>query len=113
MSEFTNICLELRRELESGLRSATRYPIRLPVHVICDGQESTGETENFSSSGALFRMSTPLPTGSATHFLIEIPAEIIGTDLTAAIQGEAQVIRSYQEDGRHYAAMVIQEYRFQ
>lgn len=113
MSDLANIGLELRRELSNGTRSAIRYPVRLPVRVISNDQESTGESENFSSGGALFRMSTPLPTGSAIQFLIEIPAESLGSDQTAAIHGEGQVFRSYQENGQNYAAIVIHEYQFQ
>ena len=113
LSDLTNIGLELQRELSNGARSAIRYPVRLPVRIISDGQESTGESENFSSSGALFRMSTPLPAGSAIQFLLEIPAGSLGSDQTAAIHGEGQVIRSYQENGQNYAAIVIHEYQFQ
>lgn len=113
MSDLTNIGLELQRELSTGARSAIRYPVHLPLRTICDGMESTGESENFSSSGALFRMSNPLPAGSAIQFLIEIPAGNLGPDQTAAIHGEGQVIRSYQENGQNYAAIVIHEYRFQ
>lgn len=104
---------ELQHELASGLRSSVRFPVHLPVQVIVDGEECTAVTENFSSSGALFRTSTSLPADAAIQFLIAIPAGIIGMDVTAAIHGEGQVIRSYEEDGQHFSAIVIHEYRFQ
>lgn len=104
---------ELQHELASGYRSSVRFPVHLPVQVIIDGKECTAVTENFSSSGALFLTSTPLPAGFAIQFLITIPAGIIGMDVTAAIHGEGQVIRSYEENGQHYSAIVIHEYQFQ
>lgn len=113
MSDLTDIGFELQRELTTRGRAAIRFPIRLPVHLIAGGNQCTAETENFSSSGALFRVSTPIPAGSAIQFLLEIPSGIIGTDVTAAIHGEGQVIRSYQENGQSYVAVVINDYRFQ
>jgi hypothetical protein len=113
MHELTDLGREMQQELASGDRSAVRFPVHLPVRVMADGLECTAETENFSSSGALFRMSTLLPTGSTVHFLIEIPAGVIGSDVTAAIQGEGKVIRSYEENGHNYSAIVIHDYRFQ
>lgn len=113
MTDLTNIGLELQRELSTGERSAVRYPIQLPVRLVCDGQEVSAETQNFSSSGALFCTSERLPASAQIQFLIEIPAGVIGSDVTAAIHGEGQVLRSYQEADRNYAAIVIHEYRFQ
>lgn len=100
-------------ELTSGERSSFRFPLRLPVIVLAEGQKYTAETENFSSGGVLLRLSTPLTANTAIAFLIEVPAGFLGAVTTAAIQGEGRVIRSYTENGRHYSAIVIHEYRFQ
>lgn len=113
MRSLTGFSQEMQKELASGSRSAIRFPVHLPVQVLTGGQQCTAETENFSSSGALFRMPTPLPAGIHIHFLIEIPADILGTDATAAIQGEGRVVRSFEENGRTYSAIVIHEYQFQ
>lgn len=113
MRNLTDPGREMQKELASGSRSAIRFPVHLPVQTLVGGQACTAETENFSSSGALFRTPAPLPTGSNIHFLIEIPADLIGGDVTAAIDGEGQVIRSYEENGQNYSAIVIHEYRFQ
>lgn len=112
MSDLADVGTALERELVTEERTAVRFPVRLAVQIIAGGQECTAETENFSSSGALLRVSTPLPTGSIFQFLLEIPPGIIGTDVTAAIHGEGQVIRSYKENGQNYSAIVINEYRF-
>ena len=40
-------------------------------------------------------------------------AGIIGAEVTAAIDGEGQVIRSYEKNGQNFSAIVIHEYRFQ
>ena len=113
INDLTRLERELQRELASGSRSSIRFPVHLPVQIILDGEVCTAETENFSSSGALVRTSTPLPADSAIQFLIEIPAGIIGMDVTAAIRGEGQIVRSYEENGEYYSAIVIHEYRFQ
>lgn len=113
MRKLTNLGQEMQRELASGGRSAIRFPVHLQVQALVGGQTCTAETENFSSSGALFRTPVPLAAGSNIHFLIEIPEGLIGTDITAAIDGEGQVVRSYVENGQNYSAIVIHEYRFQ
>lgn len=113
MHNPTNLGQEMQKELTLGSRSAVRFPVHLPVQILVGGQVCTAETENFSSSGALFHTPTPLPAGSKIHFLIEIPAGIIGAEVTAAIDGEGQVIRSYEKNGQNFSAIVIHEYRFQ
>lgn len=102
-----------QQELTSGERSSFRFPLHLPVTVLSGGQDYTAETENFSSGGVLLRLSTPMAANTAIEFLIEVPAGVLGAVTTAAIQGEGRVIRSYTENGQHYSAIVIHEYRFQ
>lgn len=110
---ITNIAFELQKELDHGERTALRFPIQLPVQVIAEGVDYTAESENFSSSGALLRVSAPLTVGSIIQFLLEIPPGTLGSDATAAIHGEGRVLRSFEEKGKHYAAIVITDYRFQ
>ena len=113
LKSITNIAPEFQAELEHGERTSFRFPIRLPIRIALDGTDYTAESENFSSSGALLRLESPIPAGSKIHFLVEIPSEFTGSDTTAAIDGEGVVVRSYQENDKHYAAIVINEYRFQ
>ena len=113
MSDLSNPALEMRYELESGSRSSVRFPVHLPVQIMAEGQQYSAVTENFSSSGALFCMSDPLPTGTLIQFLMEITPGLIGVDVTAAIHGEGQIVRSYQQNGQNYSAIVINEYSFQ
>ena len=113
MSGLSGIVSELQHELATGDRSSLRYDICLPVLIVMDGHELYGVTENLSSSGALFRLSSRLPVDVEMAFLIDVPAEIIGSAGTAAIHGQGRVTRSYEENGQYYAAIVINEYRFQ
>lgn len=113
MRGSTDIATELQHELESGERSSLRYDIRLPVSILANDQEYQAITENISSSGALFLLPASLPTGTQLQFFLEVPSNLIGAEGTAAIHGQGQIIRSYQENGQHYAAIVIHEYRFQ
>jgi hypothetical protein len=111
LNTTTNIASDVQRELEHGERTSFRFPIQLPIQIIVGGVHYTAESVNFSSSGALLRVTSPIPVGSTIHFLLEVPAGLCGS--TAAIDGEGLVVRSYQEDGKNYAAIVINEYRFQ
>ena len=113
ISDLTDLGREMHQELASGCRSAVRFPVHLPVLLMAEGQQYKARTENFSSNGALFCMSEHLPAGSSIQFLVQIPADLTGADATAAILGEGQVIRSYQQNGQNYSAIVIHEYRFQ
>ncbi len=113
MHDLTDLDRALQAELASGARSAVRFPIHLPVRIMADGGEWTGETENFSSSGALLRLSGELEAGSRIEFLVEVPAAMLGEDVTAAVHCAGQVLRSYEEDGKNYSAIVIHDYRFQ
>lgn len=81
--------------------------------MIVDGVDLEAEAENFSSSGALLRVASPLKIGTTIDFLLEVPAGLSGSNSTAAIDGEGVVVRAYQENGQNYAAIVINEYRFQ
>jgi hypothetical protein len=113
MRASTDIASELQRELESGERSSLRYAIRLPISIIANGLEYDAFTENFSSSGALFLLPASLPEGTNLQFFMHVPSNLIGVEGTAAIHGQGRIIRSYEENNQHYAAIVIHEYRFQ
>lgn len=109
----TDITQDSRSDSELGQRTSLRFPIQLPIHLIVDGMDMKAEAENFSSSGALLRVVSPMQTGTTIHFLLEVPAGLSGSDSTAAVDGEGVVVRAYQENGQNYAAIVINEYRFQ
>lgn len=113
MSSPTHAAEDLQQELLSGERSSLRYSMQLPVRLVVNGQEFTALTENLSASGALVSVSSLLPVGSSVQFFLDIPSDVIGADITAAICGEGEVVRAFEKDQRNYAAIVINDYRFQ
>lgn len=59
-----------------------RYPIRLPVTMICRGAVSNGLTRNLSLSGMYVDLEDDCPFGA--------PVELVGTDLTVSISVPSQ-----------------------
>ena len=104
---------EIDLELAGGVRSAVRFPLHLPIRVIANGEEYSGESENFSSGGVLLRLDRMIDPGMMVEFLVEIPAGILGMQSTAAIHCSGRALRAFEKDGAAYCAVVIDEYRFQ
>ncbi len=95
------------------LRSAVRFPMHLPVVLIVGDLEVRAVTVNMSNNGVLLEVPQSIPAETGLEFLLEVPREVTFNDSTAAIYCQGHVIRSYQENGTHYVAAVIDEYRFQ
>ncbi|ACO34143.1 MULTISPECIES: PilZ domain-containing protein [Acidobacterium] len=104
---------QINLELSEGVRSAVRFPLHLPIRVIANGEEYSGESENFSSGGVLLRLDRGIEPGTTVEFLVEIPAGVLGMQSTAAIHCTGRALRAYEKDGVSYCAVVIDEYRFQ
>ena len=104
---------ELDLELACGVRSAVRFAVHLPIRVIADGEEFSGESVNVSSGGALLRLDRSIEPGKGMEFLVEIPAGVTGMQNTAAIHCTGKALRVHREDKAFYCAVVIDEYRFQ
>jgi PilZ domain len=94
-------------------RSAVRFPLSLPVHVIASDKLYEATTENISANGVLFRMNEVLPLGTEVDFLIQVAEGTTGPQETAAIHCLGRVVRAYQDGDEAHAAAVIDEYRFQ
>lgn len=94
-------------------RGAVRYPVRLRVTVLADGHDTEGLTEDLSASGCLIRLREPLREGQQIDFLVEIPAGMLDSSVTAAVHCSGRIVRSYWNNGQPFAAVVIDEYRFQ
>ncbi len=113
--------LEIRRitpEAPESLRSAVRFPVALPVHLLVAERQYEAVTDNISANGVLLRMRTAkdselLTPGTAVEFLIEIPEGTIAPNETAAVHCSGRVIRSYGARRATYTAAVIDEYSFQ
>jgi hypothetical protein len=85
----------------------------LRVTVLAEGQDNEALTEDFSASGILLRLPEPLREGTQIEFLVEIPAGTLEFSVTAAVHCSGRIVRSYWNNGQPFAAVVIDEYRFQ
>ena len=96
-----------------GLRSAVRFPLVLPVHLLVDAKQYEAVTDNISANGVLLRLGELLAPGTVVEFLIEIPEGTIAPNECAAVHCSGRVVRSYGVPSATYAAAVIDEYSFQ
>jgi len=94
-------------------RSAVRFPLSLPVHVIASDKFYEATTENISANGVLFSLNEVLAPGTEVDFLIQVAEGAAGPEETAAIHCLGRVVRAYQDGDTAHAAAVIDEYRFQ
>lgn len=95
------------------IRGTVRYPLHLCVTIVSEGQDYQAVTEDLSASGALLRLEKPMRLGQDVEFLVEIPSGVLELSMTAALHCSGRVVRSYWKDGQPWAAVVIDEYRFQ
>ena len=94
-------------------RSAVRFPFRLPVVLMADGEQVEAFTINISNNGVLLEVPRLLENGATVEFLLEVPKEVMESEFTAAIHCAGHVIRSYHKNDCCYIAAVIDDYRFQ
>jgi PilZ domain len=94
-------------------RSAVRFPLSLPVHLIASNKLYEATTENISANGILFKVNEVIAPGTEVNFLIQVQAGTEASPETAAIHCLGRVVRAYQEGDQAHAAAVIDEYRFQ
>jgi PilZ domain len=94
-------------------RSAIRFPLALPVHLIASDKLYEATTENISANGVLFKLDEVIEPGTEVNFLIQVAEGTTGPEETAAIHCHGRVVRAYQEGSKTHAAAIIDEYRFQ
>jgi hypothetical protein len=95
------------------LRSAVRFPLRLPIAVTADGAQHQAETDNISAGGMLFHLEADMNVGSNIEFQISMPAAVLGATTDVLVTGSGRVVRCDLESGRRAIAAVIDEYRFE
>lgn len=95
------------------MRSAVRFPLRLPVDVKSGSQHYPAETSNISAAGLLFYMEAGMPLGSDIEFSITMPATVLGTPADVRVACTGRIVRIAPERGRQAVAAVIDEYRFE
>jgi len=94
-------------------RSAVRFPLSLPVHVIASDKFYQATTENISANGILFKLNEILPTGAEIDFLIQVQTGTESNPETAAIHCFGRIVRAYLIGDQALAAAIIDEYQFQ
>ena len=94
-------------------RSAVRFPLSLPVHVIASNKLYEATTENISANGILFKINEMLAPGTEIDFLIQTQAGTLANPETAAIHCFGRVVRASQVGDSALTAAVIDEYKFQ
>jgi hypothetical protein len=95
---------------ENPVRTAVRFPMRLPIRVQTEQGEVEAITENISANGLLF-VSEHLPqVDSKIEFTIAMPSAVMGTTNDVTIHCIGRVVRHYLQNGEKKAAAVIDEY---
>jgi len=95
------------------MRSAVRFPVRLPMAIRDAAGEHQAETNDMSAGGVLFNIDSDMTVGSNIEFTISIPAGVIGAPADVMVTGEGRVVRSAPQGTRTQVAAVIDEYRFE
>jgi len=97
------------------LRSAVRFPIRLPIAVKysdAKGQQ-TSETADISAGGVMFHAEREIAIGSQISFRIAMPSSVLGTPTDVMVSCVGHVVRCTDERGKKSVAAVIDEYSFE
>ena len=95
------------------LRTAVRFPLRLPIAITTSGEHHQAETQNISAGGVLFNLELDMTVGSPIEFAIEMPAAVLGASTDVTVTGVGRVVRCDVEDGHRAIAAVIDEYHFE
>ncbi len=92
------------------VRTAVRFPMRLPLHVTTPHGQIYALTENISANGILFTGPTVPAVDSRIEFTIRMPAAVMGTDEDVSIQCVGRVVRHQRQGEEIQAAAIIDEY---
>jgi hypothetical protein len=90
-----------------------RFPLRLPVTVSFEGKKMPAESQNISSSGAVFQLDEAIPVGAAIQFTIAMPGSRLCLPKDMLVDCTGRVVRCSPMGSRHELAAMIDEYRFQ
>lgn len=96
------------------MRSAVRFPLRLPVNVHAERNELKAETKDISAGGVLFYLQEKVAVGTTIQFTILMPSGVIGTDKDVVVNCVGRVVRcSEGKSGPADVAAVIDDYSFE
>lgn len=95
---------------QSPVRTAVRFPIRIPLTIQTEFGPFHGVTENVSANGLLFICDFLPELRSHVEFTMTMPSAIMGSDKDVAIHCIGRIVRREQENHEMKAAVVIDEY---
>lgn len=94
------------------LRTAVRFPVKLPVQIRVGQGEETAETINISANGMLFSFERSLDKGSPIEFDLKLPAGALGMEKDVVVHCVGRVVRCYRKsESDAEIAAVIDEYQ--
>ncbi len=92
------------------VRTAVRFPMRLPLQVTTEHGKIDALTENISANGILFTGPSVPAMDSRIEFTIRMPASVMGTGEDVSIQCIGRVVRHQRQGEEIQAAAIIDEY---
>ncbi len=92
------------------VRTAVRFPMRLPLTLKTSQGTVEAVTENISANGILFTGVRLPRVDSQIEFTILMPAEVMGTPEDVSIQCIGRVVRHQRQGDQAQAAAIIDEY---
>jgi hypothetical protein len=95
---------------QNPVRSAVRFPMKLPITIQTELGVFNAFTENVSANGLLFVCDYLPKLNSEIEFTITMPASIMGSDNDVSIHCVGRIIRHEQDGAEKKAAVVIDEY---
>lgn len=101
---------EITVEHPEQLRTAVRFPMRLPLTVTTADGTVQATTEDISANGILFTGPNLPGLNSRIEFTINMPAAVMGTAEDVMIHCFGRVVRHTNHDGEMKAAAIIDEY---
>ena len=95
---------------DNPLRTAVRFPMKLPVRLETENGHFDATTENISANGILL-IGQKLPAvDSKIEFTINMPSAVMGSETDVTIHCSGRVVRHQQQGREQKAAAVIDEY---
>jgi len=95
---------------QNPVRSAVRFPMKLPLTIQTDAGRFLAVTENVSANGLLFVCDHLPQMNSEIEFTITMPGAIMGQENDVSIHCVGRIVRHEQNGAEKKAAVVIDEY---